>query len=132
MYLNDRFVYNPNIEYFFLSVRYVGRCPAWIRRPFLTKTEVDNFIQYEYGKNPRDFKDLSIYPESVLRNLIHVKDENGELVEIDIRTWLFDDRYSSRTNYYQKILQGKLGIGYKAGFNEWVEKTGFKESEFTE
>ena len=132
MNLNDRYVYNPNVEYFFLSVRYVGTCPAWIRRPFLTKTEIDNFIEFEYEKNPKEYADLSIYPESLLRDLIHVKNEDGDLVEVDIRSWLFDSRYSSRTDYYQKILDSKLGICWKSGFDEWAKKTGFKESEFIE
>jgi len=131
MVFDDKFVYNPDVEYFFLSVRYVGDCPAWIRRPFLIKEEIDSFILNEYLPNSQDFADLEIYPESLLRELIHVKDDKGVLVEIDIRTWLFDDRYSSRDDYYEGIVSDGKGIGYKSGFSNWAKSSGFMNANST-
>ena len=125
MQLNAKFVYNPDVEYFFLSVTYVGESPAWIRRPFLTKEEIDSFIINEYLPNSHYWRNLEIYPESLLRALIHLKDDKGEFVEVDIRTSLFDDRYSSRSDYYQGIVTGGKGIRYKSGFSSWAKSSGF-------
>lgn len=114
--LNNKFYYNPNVNYYFLSVQYVGISPAWIRRPFLTKEEVDEFIFGEYMLSPDSYKNLEILNESFLKEKIHVHNDLGELVEIDIRSWLFDERYSSQSKNYESILTGR-GFRYKMGFS---------------
>lgn len=127
MKLKDEFVYNPSIDYYFLSVRYVGDCPKWIRKPFQTKKEVNQFL-ITYFASIDDFKDLQILNEKLLRDKVCVKNKVGELVETDLRTWLFDDRYSSQSDYYQKIINSERGFSWKEGFNEWAEENGFNET----
>jgi hypothetical protein len=102
----NQLFYNPKEKYYFISVVYCGRSPAWIRRPFQTKQDVDNFLKFEYMQAPELFTQLEIYDESLLRELIHVKDKQSKLVETDIRSWLFDDTYSSQSIYYKSIING--------------------------
>jgi hypothetical protein len=69
----DKYFYNPEVKYYFLSVSYAGRCPAWIRRSYQTKEEIDLFLHSEYLLYPELFKNLIIYDESFLRQKIYVK-----------------------------------------------------------
>ena len=124
--LKDSYVYNPEVDYFFISVMYVGSGPAWIRKPFQTKNEVKDFL-ITYAMNPDDYERLEIYDEKFLRQKIFVKNQNDELVEIDLRTWLFDDRYSTQSDYYEKVISGANAFSWKTGFREWAEKTSFNE-----
>jgi hypothetical protein len=125
--LKDSYVYNPEVDYFFISVMYVGGSPAWIRKPFQTKDEVNEFL-INYTMNPDDYERLEIYNEKFLRQKVFFKNQNDELIEIDLRTWLFDGRYSSQNSYYESILSGDCGFGWKEGFGEWAEKTRFNET----
>ncbi len=118
---NDKFFYNPKVQYYFLSVQSVGSTPAWIRRPFLTKEELDEFFFGEYLLNPSAYKNLEIFNETLLREKIHVPNQQGVLVEVDIRSWLFDDRYSSQSEHYKSQLSGNTGFGYKRGFSDFVK-----------
>jgi len=117
----DKYFYNPEINYYFLSVSYVGQSPAWIRRPYQTKDEIDNFILNEYLINPDKYKNLEVLDESLLREKIHVKNSNDELVEIDMSSWIFGEHYSSQSDYMKKVFSGKEGFGYNQGYQEFIE-----------
>lgn len=119
---DDKFIYNPEVQYYFLSVCYVGSCPAWIRRPFLTKEEIDEFLIYEYTPNIDQFSDLHIYNESFLREIVEVKNTQDSSIEIDIRSWLFGEHYSSRCEYYENIINQKNGLRYKSSYAAWADK----------
>lgn len=117
----DRFFYNPKVQYYFLSVQRVCPTPAWIRRPFLTKEELNEFFFAEYLLDPSAYTDLEIFNETLLREKIHVSSQQGELIEIDIRSWIFDDRYSSQSAHYQSQVTGGAGFRYKRGFTEYLK-----------
>lgn len=123
----DTYVYNPNVDYYFLSVRYVGKSPRWYRSTFLTKDEINEFL-IEYFQDRNNYENLEIFNEQILRNIISVKNKEGELVQTDLRTWLFDSRYSSRVDYYEKIISGEIAFTWKEGFKEWAEKSGYVET----
>ncbi len=106
-------------ELYFLSVNYGGSCPKWIRRGFLTESQIRDFISSCYLKKSNEFVNLMIFSESLLQDLIYVKNEKGEFFEVDMRSW-FGDRYSSQDEYYEKIK--KLVPARKVEKNDVIKK----------
>ena len=94
--------------YYFLSVVVLKPDIRWIREPFMTKQEIDNFIKYIYLANPSSYSNLEIFDESTLREKISLKNTKNEIVEVDLRLFMFDERYSTNTEYYKSIMNREV------------------------
>ena len=124
--LRDKYVYNPDKKYYFVSVGYNKESPKWIRSPFLTEDEVREFL-IKYSLNDSDtYWDLQIYNESLLREKIGVLNHQDEYVDLNLRYFIFDDRYSSDCDYYSEILSGKEHMSWKEGYSNWSKTNNVK------
>ena len=119
--IRDMYVYNPDVKYYFLSVMYCGKAPAWIRKPFLTENEIQEFLKIYCNSKKKEFSSLEIFNEALLREKITVLKKDGGYIDIGLRHWIFDDRYTSDDDYYSDIISGKEPMYWKDGYEEWLE-----------
>lgn len=119
--LRDKYVYNPDKKYYFLSVVYCGDSPRWIRAPFLTESEVFEFLNLYSSSKPNTYSNLQIIEEDLLREKIGVLNKKGDYVGLNLRHWIFDDRYSSETEIHTEILSGTRHMIWKDGYCDWLE-----------
>ena len=127
--LRDKYVYNPDKRYYFLSVLYCGDAPAWIRRPFQTEDEIGDFLRVYSESKIGTYKSLEIFGEDLLREKIRVLNKEGGYVDVNMRHWVFDDRYTSEDKYYSEILSGVLHMSWKEGYRDWLKTTNEIESD---
>lgn len=116
--LKNRYIYNPDCNYYFISVSYTGDAPAWIRRPFQTEGEVREFL-FQYAMHPKEYGRLEIYPEDVLRDEIYLK-KDDESTKTTIRHYLFGDTYRVDSDYYESIIKDKKPMKWKSGYKDWI------------
>jgi hypothetical protein len=121
--IKDKFLYNPDKKYYFLSVLYCGTSPAWIRRPFQTEDEISDFLGVYSSSKIGTYQQLEIFDESLLREKINVLNKEGEYVDINLRHWIFDDSYTSDDKFYTDIISGKTHMFWKDGYDDWLEVT---------
>jgi hypothetical protein len=127
--LRDKYVYNPDKRYYFLSVLYCGDAPAWIRRPFQTEDEIGDFLGVYSESKIGTYKSLEIFGEDLLREKIRVLNKDGGYVDVNMRHWVFDDRYTSEDKYYSEILSGIRHMSWKEGYRDWLKTTNEIESD---
>jgi hypothetical protein len=115
--IKDKYVYNPNKTYYFISVKSLSEGPKWIRRGYQTEDEVKEFIQ-QYADFTFVYKDLQIYDEKLLHEEVGIKSE-GNYIETNLREWIFDGRYSAGSDFYRRIRSGEREMSWKEGYEEW-------------
>jgi len=85
--------YNKDVEYFMLSANKVNP-PGWIRNPFMTKKQLSGWF-LKILMQDEEYRDIELFSESTLDEVVFTKDQSGELVEITLREYLFGERYQS-------------------------------------
>jgi hypothetical protein len=121
--IKDKFLYNPDKKYYFLSVLYCGNAPAWIRRPFQTDDEIGDFLEVYSLSKIGTYQQLEIFDESLLREKIKVMNKEGGYVDINLRHWIFDDSYTSDDKFYTDIISGETHMFWKDGYDDWLKVT---------
>jgi hypothetical protein len=114
--LKDRYVYNPNTKYYFISVMRVVDA-AWIRRGYQTEDEVQEFI-HDYAARPGTYRNLQIFDEELLLEHIGIESD-GKYIDVNLRGWIFDARYSASSDLYKRIRSGEREMSWKDGYKEW-------------
>ena len=115
--IKDKYVYNSNTRYYFISVMYEIDGPSWIRRGYQTEDEVKEFIQ-QYVDFSGAYKHLQIFEEEMLFQQVGIKSE-GNYIDVNLREWIFDDRYSAGSDFNQRIRSGEREMSWKDGYKEW-------------
>jgi hypothetical protein len=100
--------FDSNVEYYFLSVVVLKPSIKCLRIPFMTKQEIDEFLKNIYLPNPSNYCNLEINNESTLREKILIENINNEVAEVDLRLFMFDERYSTNTEYYKSIMNRQV------------------------
>ena len=118
----DRYFYNPDKKYYFISVNSTPKCPKWIRTGFQTEEDVREFLRDQYSKFPENYSSLEIFDESLLRESVYVKNDNGEFEEVDLRCWMFGSSYTSKDSFYESIIKGETGFVWKNGFEKFEKE----------
>ena len=98
LFYKDRVNYNPNVEYF--MVDYMDRTDmSHIRLPYMTQLELVGFLRHFVEDDGfLNMSGLQIIPEDELDSKLNIKCPDGEIREISLREFIFDDRYERISN----------------------------------
>lgn len=115
--IKDKYVYNSNTKYYFISVMNVLDAPQWIRRGYQTEDEVKDFIQ-NYADFPYAYKHLRIFDEEMLFQQVGIKSD-GNYIDVNLREWIFNNRSSAGSDLNRRIRSGEREMSWKDGYKEW-------------
>ena len=118
---NSKFKYEDDEKYYFVSIYRGGATPAWIRSGFLTKQEVQQWIN-ACAESPDLYTNLQIYPESVLEQKIVCRRYGCETSSLTLREALFGSTYAADNEFYTRIKSGEKHFRWKQGYKEWLQR----------
>ena len=114
----DRFVFNKEVNYSFITVNYIGIAPEYIRMSYLTKHEVDDFLKRYYFEDIDSYENLRIFSEYDLDNKIIERLPDNTFEDLSLREYFFESTYSDPP--FEEI-DGELHMRWKHGYKEWFD-----------
>ena len=92
-FIQDKEVYNPNVEYFFVSYIYEEEgMVRWIREVYLTRADLLQVVR-DMTKNYNKYHNFEILSELELDQKSKYMCEDGVERELTLREWRFGDSY---------------------------------------
>ena len=116
--IKDRYIFNKKINYSFITVNYRDRAPCYIRRAYLTKDEVDEFLINEYFQNLVLYENLRVFSEKDLDKEVVISLSDNSFEGMSLREYFFSSAYKSLP--FDEI-NGELHMRWKHGYKEWFD-----------